>query len=120
MDSKKDTETTYIYTLPDGSDDTPDEHGNHTATVNVWHSAAQAERFPGCESCRSLAQTSCPVCFNIPAMSAYGGWDEATETFATAVNHGDRGGCGNPSCELCAKYAAGWCQTCEQFTREAS
>lgn len=37
--------------LPDGSDDTPDATGNHTATRNVLHSAEQAARFPGCSHC---------------------------------------------------------------------
>jgi hypothetical protein len=46
----------YLYTLPDGSDDTPDAEGRHTATVNVMHSAAQFARFPGCEQCASIAR----------------------------------------------------------------
>ena len=46
----------YAYRLPDGSDDNPDENGNHTATVNVVHSARQHERFPGCASCRLVAE----------------------------------------------------------------
>jgi len=107
---------TYTYRLPDGSDDAPDEHGRHTKTVNVLHSAQQYQRFPGCEDCRSLAESSCPVCFNVPGTSCFGGWDERTETFATAVHHSPRG-CGDPACALCAKYAAGWCQNCQEYTR---
>lgn len=108
---------TLLYRLPDGSDDIPDEHGNHTKTVNVLHSADQAARFPGCPACRSIAESSCPVCFHIPATSSYGGWDEASQDFTTSVHHSPSG-CGNPDCELCAKYAAGWCQTCKAFTRQ--
>lgn len=107
--------STYMYRLPDGSDDTPDEHGNHTKTVNVVHSAEQYARFPGCASCRRMVQSVCPVCFNIPATSEFHGWDERTETFARSVHHSPSG-CGNSSCALCAKYAAGWCQTCDDFT----
>ena len=110
---------TYTYRVPDGSSDTPDQHGGHTATVNVMHSARSYARFPGCTSCRSIAETSCPVCFNIPATSAYGDWDERTQTFGSAVHHGSRG-CGDPACALCARYAAGWCQNCERYTRPAS
>ena len=44
-----------VYRLPDGSDDTPDANGRHTKTVNVLHSAEQAQRFPGCDQCRSIA-----------------------------------------------------------------
>jgi hypothetical protein len=42
----------YLYLLPDGSDDMPDADGRHTRTVNVLHSAAQFARFPGCADCR--------------------------------------------------------------------
>lgn len=108
----------YAYRLPDGSRDTPDEHGNHTSTVNVLHSAEQARRFPGCEHCRALADSSCPVCFNVPSTSSFGGWDEAAQTFSRSTYHSPRG-CGDQACELCAKYAAGWCQTCGEFTRAA-
>lgn len=106
----------YMYTLPDGSGDTPDASGSHTATVNVMHSAESFSRFPGCEQCRSIAETSCPVCFNIPATSSFSGWNARTETFRTAVHHGPCG-CGEAACELCRKYAAGWCQTCQAYTR---
>jgi hypothetical protein len=44
------------YRVPDGSDDQPDEHGRHTKTVNVLHSALELARFPGCEQCRSIAE----------------------------------------------------------------
>lgn len=47
----------YVYRLPDGSDDTPDNRGRHTKTLNVAHSAAQAKRFPGCEICTSIAES---------------------------------------------------------------
>lgn len=107
--------TVYAYRLPDGSDDSPDLAGQHTKTVNVMHSAEQASRFPGCEHCRALAASCCLVCFNIPATSAFSGWDESRQDFAVAIHHGPRG-CGNAACELCVKYAAGWCQTCEKFT----
>jgi hypothetical protein len=46
----------YLYTLPDGSTDTPDDQGRHTATANVMHSAAEFARFPGCEQCASMAR----------------------------------------------------------------
>lgn len=49
-------EQTFTYRLPDGSDDVPDEHGRHTKTVNVRHSAKDFLRFPGCEHCRSIAE----------------------------------------------------------------
>jgi hypothetical protein len=98
--------------------DKPDAEGRHTATVNVMHSAANFKRFSGCEQCRHCAETSCPACYNVPGTSVFGGWDDRTETFATAVHHSPRG-CGDASCELCAQYAAGWCQNCEQYTRPA-
>jgi hypothetical protein len=108
--------TTYAYRLPDGSKDTPDAQGCHTVTVNVLHSAEQYKRFPGCEECRCIAASSCPVCFNIPATSTFAGYDERTDRFASSVHHSPDG-CGDKSCRLCAKYAAGWCQTCAAFTR---
>jgi hypothetical protein len=46
----------YSYTLPDGSNDAPDEHGRHTATGSVMHSAAEFARFPGCEQCAGMAR----------------------------------------------------------------
>jgi len=46
--------TTYLYRLPDGSDDTPTPDGRHTKTAGVLHSAAQYARFPGCEECRGI------------------------------------------------------------------
>jgi hypothetical protein len=49
-------EPAMLYRLPDGSADTPDATGNHTATVNVLHSAANAERFPGCPRCASCTE----------------------------------------------------------------
>jgi hypothetical protein len=49
------------YRLPDGSGDQPDETGGHTATVNVMHSAAQYQRFPGCPECRGIAQFEDPA-----------------------------------------------------------
>jgi hypothetical protein len=45
----------YIRRLPDGNDDAPDEHGRHTRTVNVMHSADQYKRFNGCDQCKSMA-----------------------------------------------------------------
>lgn len=45
----------FAYQLPDGSDDEPDEHGRHTKTVNVLHSAAEYARFPGCAECRHIS-----------------------------------------------------------------
>ena len=45
----------YLYRVPDGSDDTPDENGQHTATVNV-HSAELAARFTGCKSCQTMVR----------------------------------------------------------------
>jgi Zn finger protein HypA/HybF involved in hydrogenase expression len=48
------------YRLPDGSADQPDENGQHTATVNVLHSAEQYARFPGCPDCKSIAQSQDP------------------------------------------------------------
>jgi len=41
--------------LPDGRDDRPDEHGRHTKTANVTHSAAEYARFTGCPGCRAMA-----------------------------------------------------------------
>jgi hypothetical protein len=108
--------TTYAYKVPTGKDDSPDANGNHTSTVNVLHSAERAADFPGCTR---LARMSCPRCHNIPAMSVYGGWDAATERFSDIRDHGPKG-CGHADCELCAKYANGWCQTCKAYTRPES
>jgi hypothetical protein len=63
-----------IYTLPDGSNDAPDRDGRHTATVNVWHNAANAKIYFGCEHCAS--------CIEFNAYMAvhgvrYGGWDQS-------------------------------------------
>jgi hypothetical protein len=46
-----------IYRLPDGSDDTPDENGQHTKTINVLHSAKEAKRFWGCQGCAGCAES---------------------------------------------------------------
>ncbi len=107
---------TYLYTLPSGSGDKPDAEGRHTATVNVVHSAESYKRFPGCGRCRHIAETSCPVCYQVPATSSFSGFDEVTETFASAVHHSPSG-CGELLCRLCVMYAAGWCQHCEKYTR---
>lgn len=109
---------TYLYTMPDGSKDRPDENGNHTATANVRHSAEGYARFPGCPSCCRIAETSCPVCYHIPGATVCGGFDEVTETFASVVHHGPDGRCGNVGCGLCMMYAAGWCSNCKEFTRK--
>jgi hypothetical protein len=45
-----------LYRRPDGSDDWPDIHGRHTKTANVLHSALQLARFPGCDTCRIIAE----------------------------------------------------------------
>lgn len=112
--------TTYTYTLPSGSGDKPDADGRHTATANVMHSAASYARFPGCEQCRHIAETSCLVCYQIPATSVFGGFDEMTETFAEVTHHSPVGCEYRTECPLCQKYAAGWCQHCENYTRPAS
>jgi hypothetical protein len=59
----------YLYRLPDGSNDAPDVNGRHTATRNVMHSAELAARFPGCEDCGRIARSSCQVCGNMLAVS---------------------------------------------------
>ena len=79
-------EKTYTYRLPDGRDDTPDENGQHTATVNVMHSAEQLARFPGCKSCRSIAEHGRDS-HNAGMHGHYGDWDAATETFGTSSYH---------------------------------
>jgi hypothetical protein len=108
--------TTHTYRLPSGQGDHPDAEGRHTAAGNVMHSAENHKRFPGCEECKHCADTSCPVCYHVPGTSVFSGWDEVTETFAATVHHGPRG-CGDPACQLCEQYAAGWCQNCKAYTR---
>ena len=61
-----------IYTLPDGSNDAPDEHGRHAATVNVVHSAKQYQRFPGCEQCRLITEMDAHAQHTV---TSFGGWD---------------------------------------------
>jgi hypothetical protein len=107
----------YAYRLPRAADK-PTADGRHSATVNVMHCAENFARFPGCGDCQRMAETSCPVCFNILSTSTFGDFDPVTETFDSHVYHSSDG-CGSAACELCAKYQAGWCQTCGEFTRPA-
>lgn len=69
----------YTYRLPDGSADTPDENGMHTATVNVLHSAEQYKRFTGCGQCKLSMEMDIHYQH---VTTHFGGWDAETETFA--------------------------------------
>lgn len=87
----------FAYRLPDGSADHPDPDGNHTATVNVLHSAEQAKRFPGCASCKLVAQLDI---HNQHVVMSYEDWDgedfgrtEKTVTFT-------------PGCAVCERNKA--------------
>lgn len=72
---------TMLYTLPDGSADVPDANGNHTATVNVCHSAANAAHFPACEQCASCVEYDAHLQHT---SMQFHGWDPVREKFASA------------------------------------
>jgi len=66
------TSTVTVKTRNDA--DRPDAHGRHTATVNVWHTAALAATFYGCEQCHSLIEWDA---YGAVHGIRYSGWDQS-------------------------------------------
>jgi hypothetical protein len=78
--------TTYLYRLPDGSNDMPDENGRHTATKNVMHSAEQSRRFTGCEQCQRIVRLDIEACLDI---SFFSGWNGTNFTESAHMTVGE-------------------------------